>query len=141
MWPPGFIDRCKPSIEFLELYSLTAGFLAWRHSPKMTNTRVNIFCDNESVVHMVNNMAASCIQSQKLIRIIALENIIFHRRVFILHIHSKDNCLSDTLSRGQFQRFWHLAPRNMEKFFTKMLEIIWPIDRFWRQKLSFTNKF
>ena len=36
-WPEHFIERKNPSIEFLELFALTAGLLAWRNSPQFLN--------------------------------------------------------------------------------------------------------
>ena len=52
-WPEGFINNCKPSIEFLELYALVVGVFLW--SDKLANQRIVVLCDNISAVHMVNN--------------------------------------------------------------------------------------
>ena len=60
-WGSQFIQNCDPSIEFLELFALTAAVLTWSSKfPCLHNSRVTIFCDNEAVMHMVNNMASSC---------------------------------------------------------------------------------
>ena len=48
-WPTDFIRNEKPSIEFAELLALTAGVLTWGHLKELRNTRVIIFCDNETV--------------------------------------------------------------------------------------------
>ena len=50
-WTPS-CKLLKPSIQFLELFALTAGVLAWGH--RFMNKRIIIFCDNESIVSMIN---------------------------------------------------------------------------------------
>ena len=67
LWGSDFIDKESPSIEFLELYALVAAILTWGHYPKLSNTRVIVFCDNQATLHMVNNLASSCPKCMKLI--------------------------------------------------------------------------
>ena len=86
IWPPGFIVNESPSIEYLELYALTAALIAWRHHSKLKNTRVTIWCDNKSVMYMVNKSSTSCEHCLNLIRIITMENIRFNRRLFVRHV-------------------------------------------------------
>ena len=50
-WSPEFLNSCKPSIEFLELFAVTAAVIAW--IDKFRNRRVILFCDNQSVVDRV----------------------------------------------------------------------------------------
>ena len=59
-WETNFIKENKPSIEFLELFALCAGILAWHDDPSLNNCRISIFCDNQAVVHMINKMSSSC---------------------------------------------------------------------------------
>ena len=47
-WPKMFIQKYKPSIEYLELFGVTATVLTWISAFK--NKRVILFCDNKSVV-------------------------------------------------------------------------------------------
>ena len=42
-WPESFIVQAKPSIEFLELFTLTAGILAWESEPELRNCHVLVF--------------------------------------------------------------------------------------------------
>ena len=51
-WEPGYIHTCNPSIEYLELFALCAGVFTWSHF--LQNRRIVIFCDNLSVVSIVN---------------------------------------------------------------------------------------
>ena len=66
-WPENFIIKCDPSIEFLELYRLTLALYTWRDYSELNNGRICIYCDNQAVQHMVNNLASSCVQCMKLI--------------------------------------------------------------------------
>ena len=73
-WNEEFIKSKDPSIEFLELYALTAGILNW--VCKFRNRRIIIFCDNESVVQMLNSSSSQCKNCMVLIRLIILESLI-----------------------------------------------------------------
>ena len=67
-WGSEFIEDQSPSIEFLELFALCAGVLTW--SENLINTRVIVFCDNQAVVQIVNNMTSKCPKCMKLVRIL-----------------------------------------------------------------------
>ena len=70
LWSRKFIKKYKPSIEYLELYAVTAAVLTWIHQFK--NRRVILFCDNQSVVDMINLTTTSCKNCMVLIRMIVL---------------------------------------------------------------------
>ena len=115
-WNANFIQEQKPSIEFLELFALTIAMVSWSELRNdLDNCRITIFCDNEAVVNMVNNMASSCSQCQKLIRILALGGIRFNRKVTVRHVRLKQNMLLDALSRNDYRRFWRHTPPTMSK--------------------------
>ena len=109
-----FIQTREPSIEFLELFALCAGIFTW--SEHLAGTRIVVFCDNISVVYMVNNLTSSCIQCMKLIRLLTLDNLKNDRQVFVRHVRGKNNQLSDALSRQDLNRFFRLAPSTMNLF-------------------------
>ena len=52
MWDEEFIKKNDPSIEYLELFALCAGIFTWQDM--LRNMRIVIFCDNQSVIEMVN---------------------------------------------------------------------------------------
>ena len=56
-WDCEFMKRNEPSIEYLELFTVTVAVLNW--IKLFPNRRVVLFCDNESVVHMINS-SSSC---------------------------------------------------------------------------------
>ena len=76
-WNPDFIKTQDPSIEVLELYALMLGLLTWSSYKELPlrNNWITIFCDNQAVVSMVNNLSTSCLQCRKFIRLIALCSI------------------------------------------------------------------
>ena len=73
-WSSAFIKKYKPSIEYLELFGVTAAVLSWIHQFK--NSRIILFCDNKSVVDMINQTTTSCKNCMVLIRMIVLKGLV-----------------------------------------------------------------
>ena len=128
-WETDFIKLCKPSIEYLELYALTAGLLTWGHL--LTNQHILVYCDNSAVVSMINNTTSSCKNCMYLLRLIVLNNLIYNRRVFAQHVKTQDNFLADSMSHLQFKRFWNLAPAGMDRNPSKISPLIWLLTKIW----------
>ena len=128
-WSENFLRQNKPSIEYLELYALTAGVLSWIH--RFSKRRIYLFTDNQSVKHMVNSNSSSCKNCMYLIRLIVLESLRRNVRVFAKYVASKENILSDALSRGDLPRFWTHAPHSMEQLPTELPQQLQPIDVIW----------
>ena len=121
LWPENFIRGNNPSIEFLELYALMVAIIAWQDDWKMSNTRIILFCDNQAVVHMVNNSGSMYSQCMKLIRIITLNNIRCNHRIKVQHVRTEKNVLADSLSRNDFKRFWKNASQSTMPTATQIL--------------------
>ena len=102
-WDKDFIVEKDPSIQYLELYAVTASVLLWIH--KVQNKRIKLYCDNKSAVDMINVNTSSCKNCMVLIRIIVLESMKNNVRIYAEHVKSEDNNLADALSRFQFSRF------------------------------------
>ena len=79
-WEPGFMESKKSSIEYLELFGFCAGILTWERFLK--NCRITVFCDNQSVVYMVNKGSSSCKNCMYLIWALTLNGLQFNRCVF-----------------------------------------------------------
>ena len=79
----------------------------------------------------MNIYASDCMQSMKLIRILALNNLKFNRRVFVKYVKCKDNVLAHALSRFQFKRFWDNAPESMNELPDAICEEIYPVEKVW----------
>ena len=96
-WEIGYIKKYKLSIEYLELAVLCIGVITWGHL--LQNQRIIIFCDNQVVLCMVNNMTSKCKNCMVLIRLLVLDNLRHNRRVSVKYVTSKNNFLADYLSR------------------------------------------
>ena len=129
-WESKLLDQ-DLSIEYLELFALFAGLRTWSEEKQLVNARVEIFCDNETVEHWVNNLTGNCKQSMKLIRMIALDAIKYNRKVIVKHVSSADNVLADAISRLDFPRFWKNAPKSMDPRPDVLPLDIWPATQIW----------
>ena len=56
-WQTEWMEVHQPSIEYLELYAMLAAVLTWIH--RFRNHRIFLFCDNMSVVHMINRSSST----------------------------------------------------------------------------------
>ena len=135
-WMQGFwcedegIAILDPSIAYLELFALVAAVLHWIQ--KFSNKRVIIFTDNTSVMTMVNNTTSSCKNCMVLIRVPVLKCLIHNVRVFAKYVNTRDNEISDALSRGQMSRLCTLTRHlGFDKLQTPIPEEIWPITKIW----------
>ena len=128
-WGEELITSCSPSIEFLELFAVTVGIVLWAEA--LQNQRVVIFCDNKSVVEMINKTVSGCDKCMKLIRIITFMSLKHNVRFFAKYVKSADNILGDVLSRNSFSHFWKHAPKNADLFGTLTPEELLPLNKFW----------
>ena len=132
-WDYDFMARYQPSIEYLELYTVTVGVFNWIYLFK--NSRIVLFCDNQSVVAMINSTSSSCPHCMVLIRILVLKMLVHSVRIFAKYVSSKDNFYSDALSRLKLLLFWQLAKDNNKEFNDlpqELLEELWPMSKIWK---------
>ena len=132
LWPEEFIKRNKPSIEYLELFGVVAGVLTWIH--RFKNKRIILFCDNETVVRMINITSTSCKNCMVLIRILVLKGLIENVRIFAKHVAGVKNVLADNLSRNRIDLFHKnciILGKHMHSNPTPIPEAIWPIQKIW----------
>ena len=131
-WNESFVKKYKPSINYLELYALTMGISLWIH--KFQNKRISIFCDNMSVVQMVNNNSSKCKNCMVLIRIIVLKALTFNVKINVKHVAGKINIFADWLSRLEYKKFRQHSRKISRIFDNKPMIIsqeLWPIDKIW----------
>ena len=127
-WERGYIEKCDPSIAYLELLGLCTGIYIW--AEKLANLRVVVQCDNTSVRDMVNAgaSASGCKNCMYLLRLLTLINLRYNTRVFVQYIETKKNSLADSLSRMDFKKFFDLAPDSMSPLPESLPEELWPND-------------
>ena len=102
-WDAEFIRRFSPGIEFMELIALVVGVLLWGEQKSLINAKVVIFCDNQSVMHMVNDLSSGNSRCMKLLCILALNCIKNNRKLKVCYVKSADNKTADALSRGDWK--------------------------------------
>ena len=120
-WDDNFIKKFNPSINYLELYAVTIAVINWLH--KFKNRKITIFCDNMSVVQMINNNSSKCKNCMVLIRIIVLHSLTNNVNLNVKHIAGKSNIFSDLLSRMKYKQFWQHARKTGKKFDPKPKKI------------------
>ena len=131
-WDKNFIENYDPSIGYLELYACTVGIVLWLQ--KFKNRKIAIFCDNESVVRMINNNSSRCKNCMVLIRIIVFHCMINNVRLCAKHVRTKENAISDSLSRLNFKKFNQLTKGNFEDYPTRIPKELWLMEKLWLKK-------
>ena len=100
-------DQLK-SIEFKELYALTAACGAW--GEQWGRRRIVIHCDNRSVVDCVASGTSKSPSVMSLLRTLFMICARHDFTVSALHVPGVSNCIADALSRFNMQAFRKLAP-------------------------------
>ena len=130
----GLIEKLEPSIEYLELFALVAGVLAW--GDRISNRRVVLYSDNLSICYMVNQTSSTCKNCMVLIRKLVLHCLMINTRIIVRHLPSASNEIADSLSRFEMARFEKVSKARglkMEKYSTKIPESIWPFEKMWME--------
>ena len=109
-WDTEFCRKVKPSIKYLELFAVLTGVLLW--IPRFRNKRIILWCDNQSVVDMINTSSSTSKNCMVLIRLLVLKGLTENVRIFAGHISGKSNYFSDSLSRMKIQLFKQLAKQH-----------------------------
>ena len=129
-WEEDFIEAKKPSIEYLQLFALTAGIMTWSQV-HLKNCKLVVWCDNKAVVQMINNLTSSCRNCLFLLRLLVLDGMKNNRQLIAKYISTSDNYLSDSLSRLKIEKFKRLAPQTMLEENDEIIDILWPISKLW----------
>ena len=131
-WEEKFIKKMDPSINYLELYALTVGVLLWCN--ELVNRKCTIFCDNQSVIYMVNKGTSKCKNCLVLLRIITLHCLSKNVKLRVRYVPSGDNTYADLLSRMRYDKFRAIARKNNRIFNgspDNIPDCLWPMDKIW----------
>ena len=129
IWEREFLESCKPSIQFLELYAFCLAVFAWQE--KLKDVQVVLRCDNLSVCNMICNLTSRCQRCMVLIRLLTLNCLQYNRKIFAHHIRTDLNKLADSLSRQAFKVFWRYAPVGTKNYPDPLPSEIWPVKKIW----------
>ena len=131
-WEDHYLQDSQPSINYLELYAVTVAILLWAQDYK--NRWITLFCDNMSVIHMINTTSSKCKNCMILIRLIVLHCLVHNVKITAKHVLGVENSYADHLSRLRYKEFRQLARKNNKKFTNKPEDIpesIWPPQKIW----------
>ena len=137
-WDTEFCERHRPSIEYLELFAVTVAVLNW--IKLFQNRRIVLFCDNEVVVHMINNSSSSCKNCMVLVRLLTAEGICRNVRIFAKHLGTKNNGKADALSILDMERFRRLADNSINSHPFSIPAEIWPMTKIWKVQFTYHVK-
>ena len=132
IWSEHFLKTKDPSIEFLELYAVTVSVLLW--SRLHQSKRIALFCDNESVVYMINKQSSKCPNCMTLIRLITLQSLLDNVRIYAKHVKTDQNGRADSLSRNKISKFLELSRKQNikpDKCKTRIPDILTQIESWW----------
>ena len=129
-WNKGFIASKKPSIDYLELYALTAAIITW--VPNYKNRFLRLYCDNNAVCGMVNKSSMGKKNCMVLVRLIVLTCLVNNVSIKVEYIKTLDNDIADSLSRQQWSRFKYLTRKlRMDKSCTPIPKELLPMESLW----------
>ena len=100
-WPQGFIRENDIFIDWAELYALTIAVVQW--ASKLSHRRTVVFCDNQSMVHMVNNQTSHCSKCTVLVILLILQQLEHDSKLNVKYVSTHDNSMADALSHHR----WH----------------------------------
>ena len=96
------------SIAWQELFAFVVACHLWVNF--FSNKRIQFFCDNESVVSIVNTKRSRIPKVMDLVRHLTLLTLGFNFCIRAEHIEGKRNDIADSLPHFQIDRFRELAP-------------------------------
>ena len=96
------------SIAWQELFALVVACHLW--GDEFANKRIVFYCDNQSVVNIVNSKRSHIPRVMDLVRHFTLLTLRHNFYPRAEHIEGKKNDIADSLSRFQMERFRRLAP-------------------------------
>ena len=97
------------SIEWQELFPIVVACALWY--PEFSGKRLQFWCDNESVVAIINQGHSKAPRIMDLVRFLVLISMKHNFFVRARHVAGVNNGIADALSRFQEQRFRQLAPQ------------------------------
>ena len=109
-WPPNtqLNQQQGISIEWQELFPIVVACAIWH--PLLARKRLQFWCDNLSVVSIINSGHSKIPRIMDLVRRLVLLSMQHNFVVRARHVPGVSNAIADALSRFQMQRFRVLAP-------------------------------
>jgi hypothetical protein len=103
-----FLKCERPSIAWRELWAVLVACRCWGHL--LSGKRVQIQCDNISVVYCVNSGSSKCPHLMQLVRDLFFACAFFCVDIRLVHIPGVNNVGADLLSRLRVEEFRRVFP-------------------------------
>jgi hypothetical protein len=113
-WPASWINY---SIALKELYPITLAIELW--GPLLSSKRILLYCDNQSVVAIINSQTSKCPLIMRLVRRLTVAAMSSNLVLRSHHIPGSSNTLADHLSR-----FCHLQARRVAPWLNESPDLI-----------------
>ena len=109
-WPPQLrLNKGQGiSMEWQELFPIIVACAIWH--PSFVGKRLQFWCNNESVVSIINSGHSQASRIMDLVRFLVPISMKHNVLVRARHVPGVSNEIADALSRFQMQRFQALAP-------------------------------
>lgn len=130
MGTPSKTRSARISIAWQELFAFVVACHLWANF--FSNKRIQFFCDNESVVSIVNTKRSRIPRVMDLVRHLTLLTLGSNFCIRAEFIEGKRNDIADSLSRFQMDRFRELAPHAIRDpclVPPELLKIYWQTSR------------
>ena len=131
-WELDYIKKFDPSIEYLELFAVCVAVFAWTEG--IVNKWIVLFCNNQSVVAMLNQSSSRCKNCMCLIRKLIFRCLQYNVRVFARWVPGVENQHVDFLSRQKIQLFLDLVKAQnlqVDEYLTLVPPELWPLSKLW----------
>lgn len=108
-WGPHFgEERRANQISFLEFFPLVCAFFLW--PDQLRDKNILIHSDNQGVVDLIHRRTSPAENILALLRAWVVQCVGLHVEVRAVHLPGTHNAACDHLSRGRYQKFFHLRP-------------------------------
>ncbi|OCT65947.1 hypothetical protein XELAEV_18042201mg [Xenopus laevis] len=94
------------NLTLLELLPILAAVMLWGN--RLQNKSITFWCDNQSVVNVVNKQTATSVPVLNVLRELILQCLRFNIWFRAKHVPGVENNIADALSRLQLDKFRHL---------------------------------
>ena len=107
------------SINWREMQAVVTAAATWGSA--WSGKRIILHCDNECIVHVVNNGICRSPEIMDLVRELFLISASHQFTVHCVYINTHENKVADALSHMEFARFWQEAPKALVQSVTRVV--------------------
>ena len=125
-WPKVYttkIGKTTMNIDLLELFAIYVACVTWGHH--WAGKRIIFITDNAPITDIWHAGTTRSKHIMFLVRKIFLIAAKSQYTISLKYIRGTNNVIADSLSRFQMQKFWKVAPTNVNELPTEIPDIVW----------------